>query len=118
MYGLPNDFNFDFFIGLTLEMVCVNANQIYLHFDRDVSLTIEDAYSLQDERFDILSQLRAPEVRLDLFALIERSLVSATGEKSGTLILGFDNGAIFRCYDLSDQYESYRITNGNQVTIV
>jgi Family of unknown function (DUF6188) len=118
MYSLPKDFNCDFFIGRTLQMVCVNANQLYLHFDKEVQLAIEAEYSFQKEMSGLISKKNVPEVVLEIFGLIEQVIIAASSQPGGTLVLEFGDGSIFRCYDSSDLYESYKITNGNRITIV
>ena len=118
MYGLPKDFDCAFLVGRTLEMICFAANQIYLHFDQKIMITIEGEYSFQKERVAPLQILVVPAVECNLMTLLEQSVISASGKEDGTLALVFQNGSVFRCYDRTENYESYRIKNGKKITIV
>jgi hypothetical protein len=117
MYGLPEDFSCAFFVGRTLEMLCFNANQIYLHFGKQTSVCVEGTYSIAPSGSDP-KVFEVPDVNTDLFKLIERAATSASGVPDGTLTLAFDNDLVFRCYDSKDNYECYKITHDNQITIV
>lgn len=44
MYKFPEDFDAAVFVGRTLEMVCVNANQVYFHFNDDLMICAESAF--------------------------------------------------------------------------
>lgn len=118
MYGLPENFDCSFFSGRIVEMLCVNANQIYLHFDRDVTLTLEGKYSLQKVDIALLKLVEVPYVEPDLFKLIEQAVSRVVARTDGTLSLTFANGFTLNCYDETNLYESYRIRNGDQITIV
>jgi len=117
MHGLPESFSCEFFTGRTLEMLCFNANQVYLHFGNKTYVCVDATYSLSPigsdpKVFDV------PNVNIDLFKLIERTVTDATGAPDGTLTLVFDNGLVFRCYDSESSYECYTIQHGGEVTAV
>ena len=113
MYGLPKDFNGDFFIGQILEMVCFNENQVYLHFGCEITVTIESAFSYQNDKI-----VSIPVRESDLMKMLGLSVSKAEGEKDGTLSLTFSNGETLKIYDISKQYESYSITyKGNRIIV-
>jgi hypothetical protein len=118
MYGLPKDFDPQYFVARALKMLCFNANQIYLHFDERVTITLEGKYSLSGEAGDPIEIRDVPNSESRLFALIEKRVVSAGVEGGSTLVLAFETGAVFRCYDDSSQYESYQLSRGDDVIIV
>ena len=118
MYGLPKEFDGKFLVGRTLEMVCFNQNQVYLHFDAKVTITVESAFSHQGARGEAIRLIELPVEVSDLMVLLESSVSDVEGSKDGTLSLFFDNGHILRIYDDSPQYESYKIENGDAVIIV
>jgi hypothetical protein len=118
MYGLPADFDCSFFNGRTVEMICISANQIYLHFDQEVVLTVEGRYSIEDSTSAVLKSVRVPEIDVALFDIIEQSVLRSIAETNGTLTLFFQNGYIIKCYDDTELYEAYRIQNGGSITIV
>ena len=49
MYGLPANFDASLFVGRTLQLICFSANQIYLHFDTELMLTMKDGFSTGKE---------------------------------------------------------------------
>ena len=113
MYGLPKDFDGDFLVGRILEMICFNANQVYLHFDSKTHIQIESSLSYGDaQRVDV--PVRQPTF-LDL---LECSVVSARGDEEGTLTLSFSNGRVLRIYEETKQYECYTIRYGGTEIIV
>lgn len=119
MYGLPSDFDVKFMVGRTLEQVCFNENQIALHFDDDLSIILESAFS--HERSQSSSDSGVVEVPVtcsDLMELLGFSIARSSGDKDGTLTLEFDNGHILRCFDNSREYESYKIEyRGNLIVV-
>jgi Family of unknown function (DUF6188) len=119
MYGLPEDFDGSFLIGRALEMICFNANQIYLHFDGQVTITIEGSFSHQRAQYESNTQiLSVPVSESDLMQLLEHKISAVSGDKDGTLKLVFDHDQILRCYDQLPNYESYQIRHGDTVIIV
>lgn len=119
MYGLPENFDASFFVGRTLEMICFNANQIYLHFDDEITITIEGSFSHQHARSSVNPRVvSVPAEQSDLMRLLEHKVVSVSADPDGTLTLDFDDGQIFTCYDQTPSYESYQIKHGDEVIIV
>lgn len=119
MYGLPENFEGSFLIGRNLEMICFNANQVYLHFDGDVTITIEGTFSHQQAQAQSNAiVISLPVSESDLMQLLEHKISAISGDKDGTLTLVFDDGQILRCYDQFPNYESYQIRYGDKVTIV
>jgi hypothetical protein len=119
MYGLPKDFTGTFIKGRQLELICFNANQVCLHFDDKVSITVESSYSYQKARTEPNPKIfDVPPSESDLMQLLEHSVIEVRGDEQGTLSLEFDHGHIFRCFDNSRQYESYHIKWGEAEIIV
>jgi len=113
MYGLPKGFDGSVLVGRTLEMVCFNENQVYLHFDGRTTITIESAFSYKNEQI-----VHVPVAESHLMELLGLSVSAAKGDDKGTLSLFFDNGQTVRVYDTTKQYESYTISYGGKVIIV
>jgi hypothetical protein len=119
MYGLPTNFDGKFLVGLTLEQICFNQNQVALHFDNDVSIVVESAFSHEGYQSASPAQpLDVPVASSDLMQLLGCSISNASGDKAGTLTLVFDNGHALKCFDTAREYESYRIEHGGKVVIV
>jgi hypothetical protein len=113
MYGLPKDFDGSFLVGRTLEMVCFNQNQVYLHFDSDITITIESAFSYKTEQV-----IDVPVQESNLMEMLGSTVSVAQGDANGTLSLLFNNGEALKVYDTTKQYESYTIAYGGKVIIV
>ncbi|QOJ00933.1 MAG: hypothetical protein HRU70_10670 [Phycisphaeraceae bacterium] len=113
MYGLPKDFDGSFLVGRSLEMVCFNQNQVYLHFDADITICIESAYSYKTEQV-----IDVPARESNLMDLLGSAISAAQGDANGTLSLRFNNGDALKVYDTTKQYESYRIKYGDNTIIV
>ena len=118
MYGSPKDFDGQIFVGRTLEMLCVSANQIYLYFSGQLSICVEASYSLQSKNLAEARIVGVPTVEPDLFKLLERSVIAASAQEGGTLVLEFDNDFVFKCYDPTDLYEAYEIRDGVRKIVV
>lgn len=117
MYQLPTDFDPGFLVGLSLEQVCFNENQVSFHFARDISITVESALSHVKEHEPVIV-VQLPLFESDLMLLLGHVVERASASEDGTLTLSFDNQHVLSVYDTSDQYESYRICRGAQVVIV
>lgn len=118
MYGLPEDFTGTFLVGRVLEQICFSQNQICLHFDSNVSITIESAFSHDYGREAHSTIIYIPALQSDLMQFLGFSISEVFGKKDGTLCLVFENGQTFKCFDTSPQFESYHIKHGERVIIV
>src|SRR5262245_46744506 len=118
MYGLPPDFDIKIFVGRNLELICFNENQIALHFNDDLSIVIESAFSHQSESSSKTQVAEIPVLESDLMQLLGRTITEGSGDKNGTLTLKFDNGHILNVFDTSSQYESYQIKYRGNVMII
>ena len=119
MYGLPDGFNANRFVGHTLEQVCFSENTVDLCFDQRVSVTIESSLSVAaDETGMAPERVRVPVSESRLMQLLGAMVVSAEATNDGTLTLRFSNGYTVACYDDMPQYESYRLTFGDEEIVV
>jgi hypothetical protein len=119
VYGLPEDFDASGFQGRSVELVSFSANTIHIAFDGSYSVTIESTFehsSGQQGDRPMHSVVPVKESRLML--LVGRSVVTATIERPGTLVLRFDDGQTLWCLDDSQEYESYRISCKDREIIV
>jgi hypothetical protein len=119
MYGLPENFDGSFLIGKTLEMVCFNVSQLYLHFSNHIIITIESSFSYRDADSQSLARpINVPVKESNLMQLLGHLISKASGDQDGTLTLVFDNGEVFKCFDSSKNFESYQIKYGDQLIVV
>jgi hypothetical protein len=118
MYGLPEDIDLSFFVKKKLELVCFASYSLYLHFDGGVLLTVEGKFDYGPNGENGDGQWRCfPLPESDLMRFLESEVISAKGERNGTLTLTFSNNKMLRISGDNDSFESYSIKHGG-VTIV
>lgn len=118
MYGLPKDISVTFFHERTLLQLCIGVHDLILNFDNEIRITVTSAVALVDSTNTVQRSDDFRAVVTNLVRLLNQKVVSAQGDESGTLTLGFDNGQVLAIYDDSKEYESYTIKNGAQNIIV
>ena len=119
MYGLPKDFNGDFFVGRTLEAVMFTENTVHLAFDNDVSVTIESSLQHVTSQAGELSDPQAVPLRHSrLMELTGHRVLNAADAGSGTLRLQFDNDHVVNIFDDTESYESYSISHNGTAIFV
>jgi hypothetical protein len=122
MYGLPKDLDFSFIVGKRLDQVSFAQSVIFFFFDDKISITLESTFqhqSRQDvENLRLGVTQSVPVTHSTLMQLVGRSVVSATGDDEGTLILVFDDGQVLRCLENRSPYESYSFTDGEHLYVV
>ncbi|MGD9127465.1 MAG: hypothetical protein PVH19_08810 [Planctomycetia bacterium] len=119
MYGLPENFDGSFFIGLRLEVVSFTESTIYLGFVNDnnvsdVSVTVSSSFQhcLPGEKDGEMQ--RVPLSSSCLMQLVGRSVEAVNAEEQGTLTFVFSGGHIFRCFDDMGNFECYQIAHGDE----
>ncbi|HLD36493.1 MAG TPA: DUF6188 family protein [Planctomycetota bacterium] len=118
MYGLPDQFDTSFLIGLELESVVFHPFTMHLHFTNNITISITGAFSYTKNKLDKVETVKIPlTTKTDVMILVGKKIKEATGERNGTLTLTFDNEHIFVCYDYYPNYESYIIYRGKDETI-
>jgi hypothetical protein len=117
MNGLPRNFDYAVFVGRSVELICFNETQIYLHFDQDITVTIEGEYAIQ-KRTMPASIIATPALDPQLASLIASRVKTSWAEGSGTLVLAFENELTLRCFDSFPNYESYQIKICDRVYII
>ena len=92
MYGLNPEINLSFLVGRELLQVCIGIHQVQLHFDKDVSISIEGQrpqevaarlqVSIRTVENDLKlakRRLRSPVPRREDYGVPERSVLSHHG---------------------------------------
>ncbi|MCE9593014.1 MAG: DUF6188 family protein [Planctomycetes bacterium] len=98
--------------------MCVGANEAILHFDPDISLTIESTFRVRTEsgRDEVFEE--HPPAALALVSLLSDSISDVVGLPEGTLRLSFARGGALEVFDSSQHYESYQIRHGKVIHVV
>lgn len=120
MYGLPEDFDASFFVGLELGYVTYSVNTVCLIFGKDVSISIESSFQHQATPNEADAEIQHVPITTcsDLMQLLGRSVEAVNANADGTLTLTFSGGHVFRCFDDASGYESYSIEHGGERIIV
>ena len=113
MYNLPDDFDAGSLVGRTLEMLCMNANQIYFHFGDGMSICAETSFlhdtTSRDGKNHVIS---VPPKNSSLLDLIGVAVVVGTTMHQRCVNLRFENGDVLILADTPDQYESFKFCFG------
>ena len=117
MYKFPSNFDPGLFGGHTLEMICLNANQTYLHFDGDVTICAESTFFHERINGNLSATVPVPTLHSNLMGLIEHQVSTARVENGDMLILIFDDGQVLR-FEALPEFESYRVTIGENTIII
>ena len=118
MHGLPKDLDTSIFLNRELEQVCFTANQLVLHFDKEISIIASGSFgcfSGSQDKKEVIH--KAPVNSSDLMKLLGHRIAKVLAKKDGTLDLQFDNAQQLVFYD-DPNYESYDIYIGKNRIIV
>ena len=117
MYGFPEQNVLSGIVDKNLTMVCCNANQIYLHFDYDMTISV-NKNCFQIELGKELFKIGVPIDNLSLFRFIEQKVVNIEVNSEKTVcIIFFENGGKVILED-DEHYESFVISiNGKEILV-
>jgi Family of unknown function (DUF6188) len=117
MCGLPQGIDLGFFVGQTVDQICIGLHEILLNFSGKVSVQIESQYRFTDHlenRSTFESTVAGAPLLLSLLSI----RIAAAEGNGGTLKLSFEGGATLEVLDSSEHYESYHIRNGAASIVV
>ena len=116
MYGLPDDFDPQPFVGRELAEVAFFTNIVnfrfvlnYVDSQADITVTTESAFVFRRNSGTEGLRYEVPVHSSEVMESIGKVVVSASGTRDGTLTLTFDNGMIIQFIDDQAPYESYVI---------
>lgn len=125
MYGLPESFDADIFVGRSVEQVCFAANQVAIHFDDDLHVVIQGEFSLKTAQGQVSGAIDdsvSPDTSVMphhcLVCIIGAKVARADGTKEGTLTLSCESGEVLQLVDASPMYEAYTISHRGETWIV
>jgi hypothetical protein len=117
MYKLPVNFDAKPLIGRTLELICFSKNQLYLHFDQDVRITICLTFS-HEKTNEKMQTSEFPLTTSDLMQLLESVVSNVAWDENSNISLFFLNGHALHILNPNEMYESYQIKIGDRNIIV
>jgi hypothetical protein len=121
MYGLPDNFDPNVFVGRTLERLSFTTNTLRLSFDGDISIIVESEvrHEGRDGRgAEWVDSNAVPVTESRMMHLLGIVIARAEVAGRGTLVLEFTNGHTLRCVEDSDEYECYQLRIGATEIIV
>jgi len=119
MYGLPDDFPAEVFVGTTLQEISFLEYQVRFFFGEALAITVEASFShATDASGKGMTVHYVPVLSSGVMALTGHTVSAAVGARDGTLTLTFDNGNALAFYDSTPTYEAYSIKIGQRVIIV
>jgi hypothetical protein len=119
MNGLPETFDCAFLKEKVVERVCFAAYQVNLHFEGNVWIQIEGRYRLLagDNTLEVVDDF--PLLQSLLPQLIGKKTVDVSfSPKSGNIEIFLENGTRLQIDGDIGPYESYRLFDGRNETIV
>ncbi len=119
MYKFPDDFDGKKFIGKALEMICLNANQIYLHFGNGISICTETPFLYNKHSLDgDINTVSIPPTNMDLLELLEQRVIDVAISEGTNLTLIFGGSKSLSFVEDQEPYESYKLVFGDKVIII
>ncbi len=119
MYKFPDDFDGKEFFGRTLEMICLNSNQVYLHFDGGMKICAEAPFTHGTPNASQGSHVvSVPPTNAALVELLDHNVIDVAVANSRSLTLRFDHGHSLTFTDITEQYESYRFLLGERSIVI
>jgi hypothetical protein len=118
MYGLDPNIQLGFLRGKTLEQACFGLHDLILHFDQDISISIESSIAVGQHGQTLVRHRSYQEVSRELLHLLNKVVIEVHWTTEGTVSLVFDHGAIVEIYDDSVEFESYSINSGSGLIVV
>ena|ERR1700744_4257968 len=110
MYKLPDDITNIFLKDDVVKMICFNINQIYIHFESSIYITIDSRYILTQKGIDRPLDVYPVISDSGLLSLLEKKVkrISISDLRHDINIYFEDNLSIKLMGNLN--YESYSIT--------
>lgn len=117
MNGLPENVNFEFFVGRELGGITFGRWQTIFLFDQQVELSVESEFELHEGK----SRKRFSDPLLAAQRLVQYIGSTVTGvgtQTDGTLILTWESGQTMTVFDSTEHYESYQVHHGEAIWVV
>jgi hypothetical protein len=124
MYDLPEDLDFQEWIGKRLDVVSFGKYSIHFIFEGPFStgplkMTVESLFSYQKASDASTPEpIRVTAAQSDLMQLLGHTIKNVSDEGDRTLAIEFDNGDVLRFYDPHEPYEAYQIEFAGKLIVV
>ena len=112
MYKLPLDFDGQFFVDKSLELVSFSDNTVYFSFEGEVSITVLSSLQHLFHQDGDEKKQSIPLTESSLMQLVGHAVTQVLAGADGTLAIKLDNGHFLRVVDDLPNYDCYSITHG------
>jgi hypothetical protein len=116
--GLPIGTDLSFLAHAILIQLCVGENEVILHLEPSIAITIESSVRLEHSDGALFSSEDAREMASRLLPLLGKRIVEASVARPGSLRLTWTDGEVLDVLDSSKPYESYSIMHGDSLIVV
>jgi hypothetical protein len=118
MHKFPSEFSEGIFFAKTLQMICVNANQVYFHFNTRLTICAESPFQYYDLAVHgYVKEVCLPFEDVSVLKLIEQKIIAASITEMQNLFITFENRIRLGFLAL-ERYESYRVLYGKDEFII
>lgn len=113
MYGIPDNYDFGFFVGKILIQICIGQYETILHFTEGISIEMYDCFNHIQNNIDKSGEVDLPMRSASLLDLLGSSVVNVEVKRNqkDTIVLYFSNKDSLCITDKYDNYESFVVTN-------
>jgi hypothetical protein len=118
MYGLKNTEDLSFLLGACVSQIVISLSALSIDFDQPARLTIFSSFAVSIADNPLIRFDGSAEDSVALLPLISDVITAASATTSGGLRVNFKSGAVLEIFDDSKQYESFTISNGDQLIVV
>ena len=113
MNGIPDNYDFGFFVGKMLIQICIGQYETILHFTEGISIEMYDCFHHIRDNIDMSSDVVLPMRSSSLLDLLGSSVVNVEVKRNqkDRIVLYFSNKDTLCITDKYDNYESFVVTN-------
>ena len=110
MYGLPDDFDCNYYVGKEVLQICIGSYYVQIHLKNNICFGLWDCFIHSKNGVDLSREASLPVRACTLVSLLKSKVVQVIRNSSKELILMFDNQEELVITDNDDYYESFSIT--------
>ena len=105
-------------IGNTIDMICLNSTQVYIHFGKNTYVAMEGQYDLLNNTNNTCEEYRAPYLPMDAHKLIDKKVICSKILRDKSLSIVVEGGITIIIRNNDTNYESYQLYINGRVIFV
>ena len=118
MYGLPNDFEPNLFVGRRVESITFAENVVVLSFSEELTVSISGTVLYQESPDSTVKRERPPVSHTSLVGAVGRAVEGTELKSPQELILRLEGHFSVTLLDDSEAYECYMISMRDREIVV